>query len=84
MTDAEILTGETVSDLKQDMRLDNIEGRVDRLEIATQALLESNAALVATSEQQIAILREGFSLMKKLATAIIGVLGSVIGVTQVM
>ena len=80
----EVISGETKSDLKQDMRLDNIEARVDKLEEATTALLQSNAALMATSEQTNKMLQEGFDLMKKLAVGIVGILGSVFGVTQVM
>lgn len=79
-----VIAGETKSDLKQDMRLDSIESRVDKLEEATTALLQSNAALMATSEQTNKMLQEGFDLMKKLAVGIVGILGSVFGVTQVM
>ena len=80
----EVIAGETKSDLKQDMRLDNIEERVDKIEEATTALLQSNAALMATSEQTNKMLQEGFNLMKKLAVGIVGILGSVFGATQVM
>jgi len=80
----EVIAGETKSDLKQDMRLDSIESRVDKLEEATAALLQSNSALMATSEQTNKMLQEGFDLMKKLAVGIVGILGSVFGVTQIM
>ena len=64
----------------QDQRLDSLEARTEKLEQATQALLESNAALNASVENTNKMLKEGFDLMKKLAVGIVGAIAAFLGV----
>ena len=64
----------------QDQRLDTLEARTAKLEDATQALLESNAALNASVENTNKMLKEGFDLMKKLAVGIVGAIAAFLGV----
>lgn len=64
----------------QDQRLDALEIRTEKLEDATQALLESNAALNASVANTNKMLKEGFDLMKKLAVGIVGAIAAFLGV----
>ena len=66
----------------QDMRINHQEGRLEALEKTTDELIRSTTALSVSVEQTNKLLTEGFSLMKKLAVAIIGIIGSVVGVTN--
>lgn len=67
----------------QDMRLLSHESRLEALESTTDELIRSTTALTVSVEQTNRLLTEGFNLMKKLAVAIIGIIGSVVGVTSI-
>ena len=67
----------------QDLRLDQHEIKIDKLEAITDELVRSTTALSTSVDQTNKLLTEGFNLMKKLAVAIIGVIGSVVGVTSI-
>ena len=66
----------------QDMQLSHHEARLQALEVTTDELIRSTTALTVSVEQTNKLLTEGFNLMKKLAIAIIGIIGSVVGVTN--
>jgi len=67
----------------QDMRISHHEARLEALEATTDELIRSTTALTVSVEQTNKLLTEGFGLMKKLAVAIIGIIGSVVGVTSI-
>ena len=73
-----------VDNARQDALIEAHEARIQRLEESTEALLQSNSALNASVKQTNLIMAEGFSLMKKLAAGIVGVLTVVLGGSQVM
>ena len=66
----------------QDMRITQHNERILALEKTTDELIRSTTALTVSVEQTNKLLTEGFNLMKKLAIAIIGIIGSVVGVTN--
>ena len=66
----------------QDMQILAHESRLEALESTTDELIRSTTALTVSVEQTNKLLIEGFGLMKKLAVAIIGIIGSVVGVTN--
>lgn len=67
----------------QDMRITQHNERILALEKTTDELIRSTTALTVSVEQTNKLLTEGFNLMKKLAIAIIGIIGSVVGVTSI-
>jgi len=67
----------------QDMQIQHHEARLQALENTTDELIRSTTALTVSVEQTNKLLTEGFNLMKKLAVAIIGIIGSVVGVTSI-
>ena len=67
----------------QDMCILHHEARLEALESTTDELIRSTTALTVSVEQTNKLLTEGFGLMKKLAVAIIGIIGSVVGVTSI-
>jgi len=67
----------------QDMRISHHEARLEALESTTDELIKATTALSVSVEQTNKLLTEGFGLMKKLSVAIIGIIGSVVGVTSI-
>lgn len=73
-----------IENARQDTRLDAHEQRITRLEDSTEALLQSNAALMASVEQTNRLMSEGFGMMKKLVAGVAGILTVVFGGSQVV
>lgn len=84
MADGEQSKESAIENARQDTRLDAHEQRITRLEDSTEALLQSNAALMASVEQTNRLMSEGFGMMKKLAAGIVGALTVVFGGSQVV
>tara|TARA_Y100000592_G_scaffold100737_1_gene182400 strand:+ start:9279 stop:9524 length:246 start_codon:yes stop_codon:yes gene_type:complete len=75
----------------QDIRLDNIETKVDRHELLLDKLADNQLELstrlteLATSmDAQNQIIGEGFDLIKKVILGLIGIVSSIMVGTQVM
>ena len=78
-------------DQVQDIRLDNIEAKVDRHELLLDKLADNQLELstrlteLATSmDAQNQIIGEGFDLIKKVILGLIGIVSSIMVGTQVM